>query len=166
MEEEHTSKASGANLAVSKKFSVVVAKFIRGRKLDKAKSLMESVLTKTVAVPFKKHNRDLGHKRGIGPGRYPIKVVEVMLSLLKSAEMNASNKGLDVDALFVKSIIVNKGTSTMKGGRHRGRAAKRTHINLILEERENKKKTVKKDSKKVEVKEEKKEASKKGEEKK
>jgi len=141
--EEHTATVRGFNLAISKKFSVEVANFIRRKKLKVAKELMEGVIEKKIAVPFRKHNRDLGHKRGIGPGRYPIKVAKQILILLESAEMNATNKGLDVDALFIKEISANKGSTSMKGGRHRGREAKRTHLEILLEEKEEKKKTKK-----------------------
>ncbi len=173
MDREHQAIARGTNLAISKKFCVEIAKFIRGRDLDKAKGLMNGVISKSVAVPFTKHNRDLGHKPGrIAAGRYPVKAAKVVLSLLEAAEMNAMNKGLDSEALYVAEIMANKGTGQMKGGRQRGREAKRTHIDIVLMEREGKKKAKKKEEKPVkEVKpvkkaEKKKEAPKKVEEKK
>tara|TARA_Y100000310_G_scaffold342215_1_gene444360 strand:- start:7765 stop:8304 length:540 start_codon:yes stop_codon:yes gene_type:complete len=149
---EHNASARGFNLALSKKFSVEVSKFIQGKDLKVAKAMMEDVLTQKIAVPFTRFNRDLGHKTGIGPGRYPMKVCKTFLNLLQSAEMNAVNKGLDVDALFVKSAFANKASGTMRGGRNRGREAKRCHIEIVLEEREIKKKAKKTVSKKEEVK--------------
>ena len=141
MEEEHSASARGWNLAVSTKFSVEVANFIRGKSVQKAKLDMENVIEQTTAVPFWRYTRDLAHKPGpIGPGRYPVKVAKAILLLLQSAELNAINKGLDGDALFVKSIIANKGSGVMRAGRHRGRSAKRTHIEVIVEEKEIKKK--------------------------
>ena len=145
MDDEHIAKASGWNLPVSRKFSVETANFIRGRDLEVAKELMEGVIAKKVAVPLKKYNRDQAHKRGkIAAGRYPVNVAKEILRLLESAEMNALNKGLDADVLYISGIIVNKGTGTMRHSRHRGREAKRAHIEIVLEEREKAKKKVKK----------------------
>lgn len=136
---QHTATARGTNLGISRKFAVEVAKFIQGRKLVNAKKILEEVLEKKTAVPFTRYNMDLGHKRGpMGPGRYPMKAAEEILSLLKSAEMNANNKGLDQDSLFVLSAIANKGSTQMRAGRHRGRHAKRTHFEVILAEKEKK----------------------------
>ncbi len=163
-ENDHTALARGTNLAISKKFSVEVARFIRGKDVATAKKLLEGVIAKKVAVPFTRHNRDQAHKRGrIAAGRYPVKTAEVFLGLLKSVEMNASNKGLDVDRLYVQTVVANKGTGSMRFGRHRGRETKRTHLDLIVEEREKKQVKKKAEPKKEEkksapAKEEKKEA--------
>ncbi len=148
-DEEHSATARGYNMPISRKFSVEVANFIRYKNLERAKNMLEGVLVKKVPVPIRIYNRDQAHKKGkIAAGRYPIKVVEHVLMLLNSAEMNAVNKGLDTDALFIKNIIVNKGSSSAKAGRWRGRENKRTHIEVILEEREKKKETKKKEVKK------------------
>jgi large subunit ribosomal protein L22 len=153
MKEEHKATARGFNLPISKKFSVEVASFIRGRNLKVAKKRLEGVLVKKVAVPMKRHNRDQGHKRGpMAAGRYPINATKAIIQLLNSAEMNALNKGLDVEALFVSSIIANKGSGAMRYGRQRGREAKRTHLEIVLEEREIKKKQKKEEKKPTEKK--------------
>mgnify|MGYP002638896704 FL=1 len=156
MTNEHNASARGFDMGISTKASIEVASFVRGKDLAKAKALMENVIIKKVAVPFTKFNRDVGHKKGrIAAGRYPINVATEVLRLLNSAEKNAENKGLDVKALFVKSIVANKGTGTVRASRHRGRQAKRTHIEIILEEREKKvvkKKVVKKSEKETESK--------------
>jgi large subunit ribosomal protein L22 len=148
--ETHLAMASGKNLPVSMKFSVEVARFIRGKNLEKAKKLMAGVVNQEVAVPFRRYNRDQAHKTGIGPGRYPVKVAIQFIQLLRAAEANAANKGLDVGALYVKEIVTNKGVGTMRASRHRGRSAKRTHIDLVLEEKE---KPAKNEEKKVDKKE-------------
>lgn len=131
-----TARALGDNLSISKKFSVEIARFIRGRDLAKAKELLHNVIEKRVAVPFKKYNFDLGHKRGQGPARYPIKAAKAFLILLESAEANAIHKGLSASSLYIKSIIANKGSTVPHYSRHQGRQAKRTHVEVILEERE------------------------------
>lgn len=137
---EHTATAKGENLGISRKFAVEVTGFIRGRTLVDAKKKMEDVIALKVAVPFKRYHMDLGHKRGpMGPGRFPGKVAKEVLLLLKSAEMNAENKGLDKESLYVSRAVAHKGSTQMKAGRHRGRHAKRTHIEIALAEKEKKK---------------------------
>ena len=137
---QHIATAKGENLGLSRKFAVEVATFIRGKSLADAKKKMQDVMTLKVAVPFRKYHMDLGHKPGpMGPGRFPTKVAKEMLRLLNSAEMNALNKGLDIDSLYVARVVANKGNTQMKPGRHRGRKAKRTHIEITLAEKEKKK---------------------------
>ena len=151
---EHTATARGSNIGISTKFTVEVAKFIKGKNVEKAKTLLEEVIQKKTAVPFTRFTFDLGHKRGsVGPGRYPVKAAEEILALLRSAEMNAGNKGLDMNNLYVASAIASKGNTQMRPGRHRGRHAKRTHFVITLAEKEIKK-TDKKEQKKNVVKKE------------
>lgn len=150
----HIATAKGENLRISRKFAVEVTGFIRGRKLADAKKKMTEVIALKTAVPFKRYHMDLGHKRGsIGPGRFPANVAKEVLRLLNSAEMNAANKGLDMESLYVLRAVANKGNTQMKAGRLRGRHAKRTHIEVSLAEKE-KKKTEKKDTVKTEQKKE------------
>ncbi|MSR85800.1 50S ribosomal protein L22 [Candidatus Woesearchaeota archaeon] len=152
---QHIATAKGENLGLSRKFSIEVATFIRGKSLADAKKKMQDVMTLKVAVPFRKYHMDLGHKPGpMGPGRFPTKVAKEMLRLLNSAEMNALNKGLDIENLYVARVVANKGNTQMKPGRYRGRRAKRTHIEITLAEKE-KKKTEKKETAKTSPKEKK-----------
>lgn len=126
----------GRDLPISKKQSIEIANFIRGKNINQAKNILQRVIEKKIIIPFKRFNRDLGHKRGrIAAGRYPIKSSKEIFGLLNSVEKNASNKGLDVDKIYLKSIIVNKANSPWHYGRHRRRRMKRTHINIIVEER-------------------------------
>ncbi len=132
----HIATAKGENLRVSRKFAIEVATFIRGKSLIDAKKKMEGVMALKIVVPFRKYHMDLGHKKGhIGPGRFPSNVAKEVLHLLKSAEMNALNKGLDIDGLYVSGVVANKGNTQGKPGRHRGRKAKRTHIEIMLKEK-------------------------------
>lgn len=165
----------GKDLPISTKQSIEICNFIRGRDLQKAKDIMEKVINFKIAVPYRRFNKDTGHKkRRVGAGRYPIKACKEILRLLESLEVNAQNKGLDTASLFISSIIPNKGAKVMRYGRKRA-VMKLTHIKITAEERvkkkEGKKETkpeakketkpeVKKEEKKTEVKEEKQEVKK------
>ncbi len=138
-EKEHIATARGTNLGISTKFAMEVARFVRGKSLVKAKKDLQAVLLQKVAVPFKRYNQDLGHKKGAsGPGRYPLKTVKEILALLESAEANADNKGINKELLYVQNVIANKGSTQVRAGRKRARHAKRTHVQVILAEEEKK----------------------------
>ena len=145
--EEAHAKALGTSLSVSTKHSIEIASFIRGKKVERAKQILQATIEMKRPIPFKRFNGDVGHRRGkMMAGRYPIKASKEILALVKSAESNAQSKGLSTPDLIVKHICAQKGSNVGRFGRQRGRKAKRTHIEIILTE----KKTPKK--KKVEAK--------------
>lgn len=128
---EHFASVNVKNLPISTKQTIEIAGFIRGKNLKKAKSLLSQVLEKKIAVPFKRYNRDVGHKPGkIAAGRYPKKATEHILILLNSLEANAENKGLNVDNLKISEIMVNKGSNQWHYGRMRRRKMKRTNVKI------------------------------------
>ena len=125
-------KAFGVNLPISTKKSVELANFLRFRDLIQAKRLLENVMLKNVAVPMRRYNKDTGHKPGIGPGRYPRNAAKEFLFLLKSAESNAKQKGMDVNQLYIYQLIANQGAKQFRSGRQRGRVNKSTHLFVEL----------------------------------
>ncbi|MEA3378578.1 MAG: 50S ribosomal protein L22 [Nanoarchaeota archaeon] len=141
MDKEHTAKALGKDITISTKFSIEIANLIRGKPVSLVKRLLEGIIAKKIAVPMKRFNRDRGHKKGrIAAGRYPNKASVEILKLLKSAEMNAINKGLNEEELYIKLLVINKGSSQWRSGRQRRRRMKRTNIEIVLEEKEQAKK--------------------------
>jgi large subunit ribosomal protein L22 len=148
--DEHSARATGKDMPISTKHAIEISSMIRGKKVNIAVKMLEEVTKLKRAVPFKRFKRDVGHKRGnIAAGRYPLKASREILELLKSAEMNAQNKGLDNDALFISEIVANKGASQWRYGRQRRRQMKRTNLIIKVEELE---KETKKEVKKAEVK--------------
>ena len=144
MDNEIDAMAFGRNLPISTKQAVEVCNFIRGKKVQKAKTILGEVIEMKTAVPFRRFNKDMGHKRGrIAAGRYPIKTSQHILGIIKSAEINAQAKGMNSQNLFIKVIEANQGTGTQRYGRRRGISAKRTHVEVILFEKAQKKKAEK-----------------------
>ncbi len=136
---ENMAKAIGRDLSISTKKSVEICNYIRGKKVEKAKAFLEKVLTKESAVPMRRFNRDTGHKKGIGPGRYPIKTAEQILTIIKSAEANAQNKGLSTKDLFISHIAANRAARPWHFGRKRRQKMKRSHIEVVLIEKKTEK---------------------------
>ena len=167
MVDEHSAIVRGRNMPISTKHAIEISNAIRGKSVKASKEFLGKVLEKKVAVPFKRFNFDLGHKKGrIAAGRFPQKSTQHVLQLLNTLEANASNKGLDAESLYIKTIIPNKASTPQHSGRHTRRKMKRTHLEIIGEEliekkttKESKKqeqpKEQKKEVKQVEVKEEK-----------
>jgi len=136
-------KAIGQSLSISTKHSIEIADLIRGKKVLRAKQLLQQTVDMKQPIPFKKYTGDVGHRRGkMASGRYPVKACGEILNLLNSAQANAESRGLSTDDLVVKHIVANKGPNVGRFGRQRGRKAKRTHVEIILTE----KKTVKKEA--------------------
>ncbi len=138
-----TAKVNSKDLRISTKQCVEICSFIRNKNLLKTQKVLEEVIKKKIAVPYKRYNRDTGHKPGIAAGRYPVKATTEILKLLKSVQSNAEDKGLDTNLLSITKSIANKGSDQWHAGRKRRRRMKRTHIQLEVSEIE-KEKEVKK----------------------
>ena len=134
MAEENKARAYGRSLPISTKQSVEICNFLRGRTIEESKKLLEGVIEKKIAVPFKRFNKDMGHKRGkIASGRFPKNASEHILELIKSVEANAKNSGLTAP-FVIETMIPNKAARSWRYGRQRRRKNKRTHIEIIVKE--------------------------------
>ena len=137
-----TAKALGRGLKVSPKHAVEICNKIRGMKVENAKNYLEDVIEMKKAVPFKRHNKKVGHRRGLGgwpTGRYPVKAATQILDVLQNAEANAEYKGLDTENLKIMHISSHRGY-IIRGWTSRafGRASPfntpTTHIQIVLGE--------------------------------
>lgn len=127
--------AVGRSLPVSTKQCIEICNFIRKKPLQRAKSLLNDVIDMKIAVPFKRFTA-VGHRKGkVGPGRYPIKATKEILTILESVEANAQFKGLSTANLIIIHIAANRASIPWRHGRHRGRKTKRTHVEVVVEEK-------------------------------
>ena len=138
---EKTARARGIDLPISRKKSMELCRAIRGMEVQKAKDYLEDVIDKKKAVPIRRYTTGAGHKKGIGPGKYPVKVAKYVLKVIESAENNAEYNGLDTDTLYIKSIAahpgrVYKGYMPRAHGRFTPWDEKTTNIEVILESME------------------------------
>lgn len=139
---ENVATVHGKDLPISTKHAIEICNFIRGKNLLKSKEFLGKVLEKKKSIPFRRFNRDMGHKPGsVGPGRYPQKATNTILKLLESLEVNAQNKGLDTASLYLKTVVPNKGSNVWHYGRQRRRRMKLTHVYMLTEEKAEKKET-------------------------
>lgn len=132
---EHIAKAIGRALPVSTKHSIEICNFIRGKKLEKAKMLLNEVISHKRAVPFRRFNWGVGHRKGkMGAGRYPEKACREILKIVECAEANAQFKGLNTSDIVISHIYANEASRPWHYGRQRRRRTKRTNVEIIVEE--------------------------------
>lgn len=144
LDSERTAKASARDVRVSHKAAIEVCRTIRNMRLTQAKRYLSDVIAKKKPVPYKRFKKKVGHKRGLErgafAGRYPVKAADKILNLIKGAEANAENKGLDIERV---KIIHASAYPGMKIKRFTPRAHGRSspkfntlcHIEIVLEEK-------------------------------
>ncbi len=114
-DESKVAKAVIREVPVHPKVIVEIAKAIKGMNLKKAETFLENVIKQKEPVPFRRSNKKVSHRRGLSDrwgvpsGRYPVKAAKYVLNVLKNAENNADNKGLEIDKLVIYHIGVSKG---------------------------------------------------------
>lgn len=134
---ENTARAKANELPVSPKHSIEIARFIKNMKTVDALAYLEDVVEQRKAIPFKRFNRNVGHKRGLDKwdaGRYPRKASLEYLKLIRSVEKNAEYNGLDPENLKIVHISANRGRG-MKAffPRAMGRATPKRHETVNIE---------------------------------
>ena len=110
--------------------------------VEKAKNYLNDVIAMKKSVPFKRHNKKVGHRKGQEgwpSGRYPVKAAEQILRVLENAEANAEYKGMDTERLFIEHIsshrgLVIKGYIPRAFGRTTPFNTSTTHIQIVLQE--------------------------------
>lgn len=126
----------GKDLPISTKQSVEICRLLRNKSLENAKDTLNEVIKKKRAVPYLRYKKNIPHKKGrIAAGRFPIKASKEILNLLNGVEANARNLGLNTNNLIIKHICANKVGNQFHLGRQRGIKMKRTHIDIIVEEK-------------------------------
>ena len=142
LDKDKSAIASKRDAPVSFKKTREVCHAIKGMQLQKAKDYFERVLKFEVPIPFKRFKKKQAHRKGagFGPGRWPIKSVEVVKELLQEVENNAEYKGLDVDKCRIIHCCVQKGRVYPKFiprafGRSSPYNNEKTHVEIaIIEE--------------------------------
>jgi large subunit ribosomal protein L22 len=118
---EYSQKISGDNIAKAKanelnmspKHSIEIATFIRHKRVNDAIAYLNEVIGLKKAIPFRRFNRNVAHKRGLpgswAAGRYPVKASKAYIRVLESVKKNAEYIGLDADNLEIIHVSANRG---------------------------------------------------------
>ena len=133
-DKERMARAVGIALPISFKQSVEICSFIKNKDVSYAKKILQNVSEKKFAIPFKRFIRDLGHKKKIGPARYPVKASKQFMKLVQDVEANAQFKGLNTSSLIITHVNANKSSKTWRFGRKSRRKMKRTNVEIVVKE--------------------------------
>lgn len=128
-----SAKAMGRDLPISPKVSIEICNFIRGKKVEKALSILHRVEDKVQAIPYRRFPSAAGHKPGMAAGRYPVKAAGEFIKLLENAKVNASNQGL-TGTLKITHIAANRANEPFRSRAKERVTFKRTHVEVILTE--------------------------------
>ncbi len=82
-DKENMARAFGKSLPISFKQSIEICDFIRNRNIGYAKNVLSGVVEHKQAIPFKRFNDNMGHKRNIMAGRYPKSASMEILNLIE-----------------------------------------------------------------------------------
>ena len=107
-----------------------------------SKGAAAGVIDMKQAVPFKRHNKKVGHRKGAQgwpSGRYPVKAAAEILKVLENAESNAEYKGMDTENLIIEHIsshrgMVIRGAIPRAFGRVTPFNTPTTHVQVVLVE--------------------------------
>jgi len=135
-------RASTREVRISRKHAREIANWIKGSKIAEARSMLERVIRGEQAVPFRRYNKKVPHRKGLEKfhaGRYPEKASGQFISVLDSLEAIAIERGLDVDALRIVHASAYPGRKMVRyTPRAFGRASPKieelVHIELIASE--------------------------------
>jgi large subunit ribosomal protein L22 len=138
-DKENMARAIGRALPISFKHSLEICNFVRNKNVKYAKDFLNEVINEGQAVPFKRFNSDVGHKKNMAAGRYPKKASTEILNLISHVEANAQFKGLNTANLKITHINANKASKVTHFGRKRSRESKRTSVEIVVQEKSDKK---------------------------
>jgi large subunit ribosomal protein L22 len=110
---DNIAKAKANELNMSPKHSIEIAGFIRHQRVNDAIAYLHEVVKLKKAIPFRRFNRNVAHKRGLpgnwDAGRYPVKASKEYIRLLESVKKNAEYIGLDPENLEIIHATANRG---------------------------------------------------------
>ncbi len=119
---------NGLSLHISPKNSFAVCKMIKNKTPEIAIGMLKKVILKKDAVPMQ--NREVGHRKGMAGGRYPVNVAKEVIELLKQLIANAVVNQIENPVIVIAKA--NKASRPFKKG---GRKAKRTHIYIEVKDK-------------------------------
>ncbi len=139
LDPDRSVKCAGRELRISPKAATEICRAIKGMKIEEARRLLEDVVSRKRAIPYKRYKKEVPHKslrERWYAGRYPVKAAERILRLLDELEANAEYKGLDLEKLRIIHAASQRGVKSRNYvPRAFGRSSPsfniQTHVELI-----------------------------------
>jgi len=139
-------RASIREKDISHKHAREISLAIKGKSIEKARELLENVIAKKEAIPYRRYNNEVAHRSnirdGFFAGRFPKKAASEFLRMLDNLESNAEYKGMDLDRLRIIGAAVHKGTKLKRfQPRAMGRSSPKfdtlVHVEVVAQEANN-----------------------------
>ena len=129
-----SSRALMIEADISPKHAVEVCRAVRGMMVEDALTFLDDVIALKTPVPFKRYNKRVAHRKGIGPGRFPKKAAGTIKKAIESAKNNAEFDGKDTDTMYISTISASRGRVT-EGyiARAQGRSTPFNHETVNIE---------------------------------
>jgi len=132
---------NGKDLGISKKHSMAICDFIRGRKIEEVIPRLEQVTKLKRAIKMK---GEIPHRHGnMMSGRYPVNACKVFIKLLKNLNANSQVNGIE-NPVIVKAVANDASRPFRRGGSMR---FKRTNVLLVAKSKQENKSERKKEIK-------------------
>jgi ribosomal protein L22 len=127
----------GKDLPLSYKTSGAVCRFIKNKNPQKAIELLELVIKKKIAVPYRGESAHKKNQRnGYARAQYPEKTSGYFIKLLKSLIANAKTSNMDTEKIIITIAKANKAAVPMRGTRMGFGRKKFKRAHIFLEARE------------------------------
>jgi large subunit ribosomal protein L22 len=135
--------ARALNRDVHHKHCYQIARAVKGMYAGDAVEYLERVIKQEVAIPFTRRSRKgkggntmAGHRKGMGPGRYPRNASQEFIKLIESAMDNARQHHEDIEPedMTITHCAAHRGQ--VKRGmrpRARGTSSPKNHYQVNLE---------------------------------
>lgn len=141
LDPDKTAIASGRDLPIKPKAAREICNHLKGKKLERAKQILNDVIELKKPIPYYRYNKKVPHRKGKGfsAGRFPTKASEEILKILDAVEANAEFKGLYADQLKIIHLVCHRGRKIRNFiPRAFGRASpyfkNLTHVEVVVEE--------------------------------
>jgi len=105
-------RASGREADISPKAAREICVMIKGMSIARAKKLLDDVIAKKQAVPFRRYKKEVPHKSSqfkFHAGGYPVKATKEILKIIKNLEANAEFKGLNTEKMIIIHAAAMRG---------------------------------------------------------
>ncbi len=106
---EQSAKSRIVEANISLKDSINIAHYLRGMSLNAAKENIDLAIEKKKPVRYFRYLDSVSHRRGSGPGRFPVRALKVFKRLVDNVEANAEFKNLNLEKLKVVHLSATKG---------------------------------------------------------
>ncbi len=102
--------AQKAEINASYKDMAAVCDFIRYKKAAGALSAIDRFIEMETPVPYRRHNKRMGHRHELGGrrGAYPVKAAREVRNVLVNAIANADSKGKVGEEMYIVHATANK----------------------------------------------------------